>query len=433
VQIFANPDLPEIDDYYEPFTYDYARLQNAPLSEAAPTARPVSQITGEKMDKITWGPNWEDDLAGEFEKRAKDRTSQHGEGDVQAVREHLPHVPAADLQPLHQPGLRRLLPVRRAVQARGRRHRAGRPGPCRGWRMCIPAARTRRCSSTGNRQGREVHRLLPARRESGMPTVCSESCVGRIRYNGIILYDADKILEALASVPDEQDLYQAHLDIFVDPFDPRSSSRPRRTASPTTGWKPRSKSPIYKMAVEWKIAFPLHPEFRTLPMIWYVPPLSPVQSQIDQKRAADRSDGVIPKVAMRLPVKYLANLLTAGKEQPIVSALNRMIAMRSYQRSVHVEGTPTPARWSEVGMSEDMAKEMYRYLAIANYEDRFVIPTSIRKCASRTTTASRARTASASATPPRPASRRTRCSPNGARRRWNRGARPASHPPSVRR
>ena len=27
------------------FTYDYARLQNAPLSEAAPTARPVSQIT----------------------------------------------------------------------------------------------------------------------------------------------------------------------------------------------------------------------------------------------------------------------------------------------------------------------------------------------------------------------------------------------------
>ena len=53
VQIFANPNMPQIDDYYEPFTYDYARLQNAPLSEAAPTARPVSQITGEKMEKIT--------------------------------------------------------------------------------------------------------------------------------------------------------------------------------------------------------------------------------------------------------------------------------------------------------------------------------------------------------------------------------------------
>ena len=35
-----------------------------------------------------------------------------------------------------------------------------------------------------------------------------------------------------------------------------------------------------------------------------------------------------------------------------------------------------PRALEAVGMTEDMAKEMYRYLAIANYEDRFVIPTS---------------------------------------------------------
>ena len=29
-KIFANPDLPEIDEYYEPFTYDYQHLQKAP-------------------------------------------------------------------------------------------------------------------------------------------------------------------------------------------------------------------------------------------------------------------------------------------------------------------------------------------------------------------------------------------------------------------
>ncbi|MDO9205062.1 MAG: nitrate reductase subunit beta, partial [Methylotenera sp.] len=34
LNIFANPDMPEIDDYYEPFTYNYAHLKNAPLSEA---------------------------------------------------------------------------------------------------------------------------------------------------------------------------------------------------------------------------------------------------------------------------------------------------------------------------------------------------------------------------------------------------------------
>ncbi|MBP6435638.1 MAG: hypothetical protein KA292_13355, partial [Sphingorhabdus sp.] len=33
-KIFANPDLPEIDDYYEPFTFDYAHLQQAKESQA---------------------------------------------------------------------------------------------------------------------------------------------------------------------------------------------------------------------------------------------------------------------------------------------------------------------------------------------------------------------------------------------------------------
>lgn len=55
--LFANPNLPSIDDYYEPFTYDYQHLQSAPRMKTPPTARPVSVLTGEKMDKIEWGPN----------------------------------------------------------------------------------------------------------------------------------------------------------------------------------------------------------------------------------------------------------------------------------------------------------------------------------------------------------------------------------------
>jgi nitrate reductase beta subunit len=34
-----------------------------------------------------------------------------------------------------------------------------------------------------------------------------------------------------------------------------------------------------------------------------------------------------------------------------------------------------------VGLSVEQVEEMYRYLAIANYEDRFVIPTSHREMA----------------------------------------------------
>ena len=73
MKIFANPNLPEIDDYYEPFTFDYDHLQSAPEMTAAPTARPRSLITGKTMEKIVWGPNWEEILGGEFEK-LQDRT-----------------------------------------------------------------------------------------------------------------------------------------------------------------------------------------------------------------------------------------------------------------------------------------------------------------------------------------------------------------------
>ena len=63
-------------------------------------------------------------------------------------------------------------------------------------------------------------------------------------------------------------------------------------------------------------------------MVWYVPPLSPVQSQIDQGNIDTEEDSVIPRLeTLRLPIKYLANLLTAGREEPVILGLKRMIAM----------------------------------------------------------------------------------------------------------
>ena len=73
LHIFHNPDLPELDDYYEPFTFDYEHLHNAPKSQAAPVARPRSLVTGERMEKIKGGPNWEEILGGEFSKRSADK------------------------------------------------------------------------------------------------------------------------------------------------------------------------------------------------------------------------------------------------------------------------------------------------------------------------------------------------------------------------
>ena len=63
VNLFANPSMPTVDDYYEPWTYRYEELFNAPEGDDQPTARPVSLITGEPME-IEAGPNWDDDLSG---------------------------------------------------------------------------------------------------------------------------------------------------------------------------------------------------------------------------------------------------------------------------------------------------------------------------------------------------------------------------------
>jgi nitrate reductase beta subunit len=247
---------------------------------------------------------------------------------------------------------------------------------CRGWRMCVSACPYKKVFYNWESGKAEKCIGCYPRVESGMPTVCSESCVGRIRYNGVMLYDADRI-EELASKDDVQDLYDSHLSIYLDPNDPKVIAEARKQGIPDNWINAAQKSPIYKMAVEWKIAFPIHPEFRTMPMVWYVPPLSPVQSQIDQGNLPTDANGVFPlSSAMRLPVRYLANLLTAGKEKPITEALNRLIAMRTYQRSVHVDGKADTDVLKSVGMTEQQAKDMYQLLAIANYEDRFVIPTA---------------------------------------------------------
>ncbi len=48
-----------------------------------PTARPRSLISGERMEKIQWGPNWEEILGGEFAKRSQDvQLRGRAEGDL---------------------------------------------------------------------------------------------------------------------------------------------------------------------------------------------------------------------------------------------------------------------------------------------------------------------------------------------------------------
>ncbi len=380
VNIFVNPHMPSIDDYYEPFTFDYGHLQQSPEAKTMPTARPISVITGKKMEKIVGGPNWEELLGGEFEHRSKDKNFDTIQKEMYGQFEntfmmYLPRLCEHCLNPSCV-----------AACPSGAIYKREEDGivlidqdKCRGWRMCVSACPYKKIYFNWESGKSEKCTFCYPRIENGEPTVCSETCVGRIRYLGVLLYDADKI-ESAASIEAEQDLYHAQLNMFLDPNDPEVIKAARAEGIPETWLEAAKKSPVYKMAMEWKVAFPLHPEYRTLPMVWYIPPLSPIQN------AAESGDmgmnGIIPDVkSLRIPLAYLANLLTAGEEKPVRIALERMLAMRAFMRGKYVDGVLNTQILEQTGLTQTMVEEMYRYMAIANYEDRFVIPSSHREYA----------------------------------------------------
>ena len=100
---------------------------------------------------------------------------------------------------------------------------------CRGWRMCVSGCPYKKVYFNHRTGKAEKCTLCYPRIEVGQPTVCSETCVGRLRYLGLFLYDADKVMAA-ASVENEQDLYEAQLDLLLDPNDPEvdRAGTPRR-------------------------------------------------------------------------------------------------------------------------------------------------------------------------------------------------------------
>ena len=376
--IFANPDLPQIDDYYEPFTFDYQHLHTAPDTRTMPTARPRSLITGQRMEKIEGGPNWEEILGGEFSKRSKDANFEGIQKEIYGQFEntfmmYLPRLCEHCLNPACV-----------AVCPSGAIYKREEDGivlidqdKCRGWRMCVSGCPYKKVYYNWQSGKSEKCIMCYPRLEVGQPTVCSETCVGRIRYLGVILYDADRIAEA-AATPEEADLYEAQLSVFLDPFDPKVQAQAAADGIAHSWIEAAKKSPVWKMAMDWKVAFPLHPEYRTLPMVWYVPPLSPIQSAAEKGQID--LEGDMPDVrSLRIPVKYLANMLTAGKEEPVILALERMMAMRAYMRSKTVDGVIDEGVAARVGLSTAQIDDMYRTMAIANYEDRFVIPTAHRE------------------------------------------------------
>ena len=374
--IFFNPDLPSLDDYYEPFTFDYDALTRAPASEHQPVARPLSAVTGEPME-IEWGPNWEDDLAGAPEHAPADPNLRGIEDAVRMEYErvfmmYLPRICEHCLNPSCV-----------ASCPSGAMYKREEDGivlvdqeACRGWRMCVSNCPYKKVYFNWQTGKAEKCTLCYPRIEAGMPTICAETCVGRIRYIGVVLYDADRVEQA-ASVEDPKDLLDAQLDVFLDPEDPEVRRHAEADGIPADWIDAARRSPVYALAMRHRVALPLHPEYRTLPMVWYVPPLSPVMGMIEGEGSTADPDDVFPAIdRLRIPVRYLSNLLAAGDDEVVRRVLKQLAAMRRYMRELSLGGEADPSVAASVGMGVGDMEDMYRLLALAKYDERFVIPTA---------------------------------------------------------
>ena len=378
-QLFASPVQPELADYYEPWTYDYENLVNAPASDDFPVARPKSLITGEDT-KIEWSANWDDDLGGATE-------MGHLDPVVQKLRDEANDRIKFEFEQTFMFYLPRLCehclnPSCMASCPSGAIYKRSEDGivlvdqdRCRGWRQCVTGCPYKKIYYNHKSGKAEKCTFCYPRIEVGIPTVCAETCVGRMRYIGIFLYDADKVTQA-AATPNEQDLYEAQLDLMLDPSDPEVIDAARRDGIPEDWLEAARKSPVYALAKTLRVALPLHPEYRTMPMVWYVPPLSPIVDLLkEQGHDGEDPDNLFGAIeSLRIPVEYLAELFTAGDTELVTHVLRKLAAMRAYMRNVTLGDEPDESIAQAVGMTGSEIRQMYRLMAIAKYDERYVIP-----------------------------------------------------------
>ncbi len=382
-RIFHNPELPTIDDYYEPFTFKYADLTNAPAGNDQPTARPISMISGKPMN-IEAGPNWDDDLSGSNIYAANDpgvvELSATEQQQLFAIEKmamfYLPRICNHCLNA----GCVAACPS-------GAIYKRGEDGivlisqdKCRGWRMCVSGCPYKKTYYGWASGKSEKCILCYPRQEAGEAPACFHSCVGRIRYLGVLLYDADRI-EEVARLGDAN-LAAGQREMILDPFDPHVLAEAKKAGIAAEVLESAQKSPTYKFVKKWEIALPLHPEYRTLPMLFYVPPLLPVLSRENAgvQQLADDFFSSLEKA--RLPVKYLAGLFAGGNEEEIKKIYHKLIAVRIQRRSVTVGDLPdaeVKKALEITGLSAATVEEIFHMTSLASIKQRIVIPPMLRE------------------------------------------------------
>ena len=157
--------------------------------------------------EIEAGPNWDDDLGGSpsLRRERSESRAPHAE-----QREQLFAIERLVFFYLPRICNHCLNPSCVASCPSGALYKRGEDGivlidqkRCRAWRSCIAACPYKKTYYNWQTGKSEKCILCYPRLETGQAPACFHSCVGRIRYLGVLLYDAEQIDE-VAALPDEE-------------------------------------------------------------------------------------------------------------------------------------------------------------------------------------------------------------------------------------
>ncbi len=217
------------------------------MRDTTPVAQAHSTLTGKPL-RLQWGPNWEDDLAGVQSPADPNLSGLDNEIRLRYEQVFMFYLPRICNHCLN--------PSCVASCPSGALYKRDEDGivlvdqnKCRGWRFCVSGCPYKKVYFNHVTGKAEKCIFCYAATEAGMPTVCSETCVGRIRYLGVVLYDLDQVTAA-AQTSATTDLVEAQRALMLDPFDKRVLTAAEASGVPHDWLAAAQRSPVYALAKE---------------------------------------------------------------------------------------------------------------------------------------------------------------------------------------
>ena len=234
--IFSNPKMPSIQDYYEPWTYDYETLLNAPAQKNFPVARPHSLISGKtdqhlverqlgrRPRRLAASTRPRTSMLRGIEDKVKFEFEQTFMFYLPRICEHCLNPSCAASCPSGAIYKREEDGIVLVDQDR-----------CRGWRMCVTGCPYKKIYFNHKTGKAEKCTFCYPRIEVGIPTVCSETCVGPAALHRPRALRRRQGARGRVAPDEHRPVREPSAACSSTRTTPRCAARRRRPASPETG------------------------------------------------------------------------------------------------------------------------------------------------------------------------------------------------------